>query len=214
MDIFLVAYIIYGVIFGVFCAWVAGTKNRSRGAWFTLGLFFGIFALLALGLAGPVGSEVRQDTWASFKASRVPTVKKCPRCAEDVKYEAVVCRFCAHKFGEVPPPQPDLTGVRIKVSASFDGGVWEIVYSQIAEIPVGKLVGIRLALGWKPKMVFERVGWRKTPRKIVFFPGGSWHFPAGTRARRSQDGIDLVGQAGLLARLVPVAGATEFPLPA
>jgi uncharacterized membrane protein YdbT with pleckstrin-like domain len=27
-----------------------------------------------------------------------PEIKRCPQCAEDVKFEAKVCRFCGHKF--------------------------------------------------------------------------------------------------------------------
>jgi hypothetical protein len=30
----------------------------------------------------------------------VPGTKICPRCAEEVKQAAVVCRFCGHEFGE------------------------------------------------------------------------------------------------------------------
>jgi hypothetical protein len=30
--------------------------------------------------------------------------KQCPRCAEDVKEQALVCRYCAHEFPEPEPP--------------------------------------------------------------------------------------------------------------
>ena len=29
-------------------------------------------------------------------------MKTCPRCAEDVKTAALVCRFCGHEFGDAP----------------------------------------------------------------------------------------------------------------
>jgi hypothetical protein len=31
------------------------------------------------------------------------TLKRCPKCAEEVKVEAVVCRFCGYEF---PQPAP------------------------------------------------------------------------------------------------------------
>jgi hypothetical protein len=42
------------VVLAFFTAWVAGTKGRGEGAWFVLGLLFGIIALIAVGLAPPI----------------------------------------------------------------------------------------------------------------------------------------------------------------
>jgi len=36
------------VIMGAVCAYIAGEKGRSAGAWFFLGACFGIFALIAI----------------------------------------------------------------------------------------------------------------------------------------------------------------------
>lgn len=47
----LILYVFWGIIFGLFCAYVAGTKNRSRSSWFLLGFFFNILALLAIRLS-------------------------------------------------------------------------------------------------------------------------------------------------------------------
>jgi hypothetical protein len=48
MEVFLVAGLIQAVIFGAFCSFIAGQKNRSKSNWFFLGFFFSILAVLAL----------------------------------------------------------------------------------------------------------------------------------------------------------------------
>lgn len=45
--------------------------------------------------------------------------KKCPKCAETVKGDAAVCRFCAHQFPTIVSPQK--MGVGKKVLVGFGG---------------------------------------------------------------------------------------------
>lgn len=47
MDFATVA-LIGAVVCAGFCAFIAGEKHRPRGAWFVAGLFFGMFALIAI----------------------------------------------------------------------------------------------------------------------------------------------------------------------
>ncbi len=61
-------------------------KNKDRGAvgFFLVSLFLSPFiGLIAVLLSQPGG-------------------KKCPTCAEQVKFEALKCRHCGHQF----PPNP------------------------------------------------------------------------------------------------------------
>ena len=46
--IYLISYIITGIIFGGFCAFVANEKNRDGAIWFGLGFIFQLVALIAL----------------------------------------------------------------------------------------------------------------------------------------------------------------------
>jgi hypothetical protein len=70
-------------IFGIFCSFIASQKNRNPIAWFFLGFFFSLIALIAIAAMPSI----------SQKKSKVG-LKKCPSCAEDVKAEAKICRFC------------------------------------------------------------------------------------------------------------------------
>ncbi len=114
-------WILIWLAFAFLCGIIAPSRGRSGPAWFALGLLFSIFALVAL-LALPRHDMAPKmtDAEAFFarKAERegttldgTPLHKTCPRCAEEVKYAAVVCRFCGHEFGE---PQRDDTDRRTR----------------------------------------------------------------------------------------------------
>jgi len=81
------------IAFGVVCAIIASSRGRSSGGWFVLGAIAGVFALIVL-LALPSQSLAG----ASQEAIGNSAQKKCPRCAELVKAEALVCRFCGYEF--------------------------------------------------------------------------------------------------------------------
>ena len=49
----IIAIIIWGIIFGGFCAFLAKQKNRDAVGWFFLGLLFSIIALIAIAASSP-----------------------------------------------------------------------------------------------------------------------------------------------------------------
>jgi len=53
--------LIQGIIFGSFCAYIAGEKGRDGTAWFFAGLFFSLIALIAAA-AVPVQRKKTQDS--------------------------------------------------------------------------------------------------------------------------------------------------------
>ena len=77
-------------IFGIFCSYIASQKNRNPIVWFFLGFFFSLIALIAIGV---VPSQAAKKHNAGLR--------KCPSCAEEVKREAKVCRFCQSELPEM-----------------------------------------------------------------------------------------------------------------
>ena len=76
------------VVFGIVCAVVAASKNRSVFGWFILGMLFSLLALLVLACLPSLS-----DSTASGEPSP-DTHVKCPDCAELVLREARVCKHC------------------------------------------------------------------------------------------------------------------------
>ena len=73
------------------CAIIAGNKGRSGFGWFFIGLIFGVFGLLiALVVSDLRGEQAALTSQVAEEADS----RKCPYCAERIKREAIVCRFC------------------------------------------------------------------------------------------------------------------------
>ena len=81
--------LLIAILDGVICAglasYVAEKKGYSSGAWLAYGFLFGILGLIAA--AGLTSQEL--DTCIQ---------KACPDCAEMIKAQASVCRYCHHNF--------------------------------------------------------------------------------------------------------------------
>lgn len=94
MEALIVLALIYGVVVAVPCAVIAGWIFQSRGREYGngagIGLLFGpVGVLIAFAVpANPEGVEAN--------ALRVGN-RKCSECAEIIKIDAKVCRFCGHK---------------------------------------------------------------------------------------------------------------------
>lgn len=73
--------LIIWVILGIFTALIAQSKGRRAWLWAILGIIGGVFAIIVI-----------------VCMPKVKHVKKCPKCANEVKQEALICQHCYHDF--------------------------------------------------------------------------------------------------------------------
>ncbi len=104
MIFFLIAWAICGFV----AAGVWQSKGGSYGAGFCLGALLGCLGLFYVAFAQPKDSSAGSSNAtyvgnSALSRPRPPATKTCPRCAEEVKDAAAVCRFCTYEF---PAPEP------------------------------------------------------------------------------------------------------------
>ena len=83
------------VVFWIICGGIAAMIASSKGGSGLLGFFAGL-------LLGPIGIIVAffMGNEKQAEANRIASgdSKKCPRCAELVKADALVCKHCGNEF--------------------------------------------------------------------------------------------------------------------
>ena len=83
------------ILFSIIPAIIASNKGRSGFGWFMLSL---VISPLFAGILVAVLPSQKKKLEARALAS---DSKKCPQCAELVKVEAKICRFCQFTFPEI-----------------------------------------------------------------------------------------------------------------
>lgn len=127
VGLFVVLFIIGWLVCGFVAGAVWESKGGSFGAGFALGAFLGYLGLFYVAFARPEGQA---DGVAS--APPAGTYKTCPRCAEEVREAAKVCRFCGYEFAESAPApvatssaHEELDGVEVRdVTPHALGVLW------------------------------------------------------------------------------------------
>jgi hypothetical protein len=114
----------------------ASHRGRSGIGWFFLSLFIPLLAFIIVALAGPP-SGVLLDS-----KGRIAALKKCPKCAEEIRLEAQVCRFCGYEFsptesrghGEPEPPLNEPPPEAYKAWAIWNPNAaasWSIIFTPV-----------------------------------------------------------------------------------
>jgi hypothetical protein len=84
--------LIVAICLGVVAGMIAHSKGRSFFGWWVYGTALAVVAIPHALIIRPNSKVVDARRVASGAD------KKCPKCAEFVKAEATVCRFCRHEF--------------------------------------------------------------------------------------------------------------------
>jgi len=88
VEILWVIIVLQAIICGILSGSLAEEKGHRSGSWFATGFFFGIFGLIA---AAGLPTKTIIDSASSL-------LKKCPDCAELIRKEALVCKYCGHSY--------------------------------------------------------------------------------------------------------------------
>lgn len=128
MSDIIIVVIILNAIIAAFVAKDAREWSMDSVNWFLIVFFFSVIGVIIYLLSrNPEDNPKRKSTPSYLQDEH----KKCPQCAEEVKAEAKICRFCGHTF----PPKNESENTESKsASESLEFPVQLEISVEMAEV--------------------------------------------------------------------------------
>ena len=105
MDFVVIAIaLVINVIFSAVVAYVASEKGRSAGAFFALSFFLSFIVGMLVVIALP---PLDQPRIGPNRVSFVSKQRLCEHCAEEIKWEALVCKHCGRDVQPMASPDSE-----------------------------------------------------------------------------------------------------------
>jgi ssDNA-binding Zn-finger/Zn-ribbon topoisomerase 1 len=124
-----IAYIINILFWGALLGLIPGAIAHNKGYSFATWWFFGALVFI---IALPASIVLKPNTQELEKSAISTGGRKCPHCAEIIKREAKVCRFCGRDVEPLPaPPDPsDYSRIERQINPSELNQSDEYYYKQ------------------------------------------------------------------------------------